>query len=217
MVQEHPGELFLHYFWLVTSWTPDQLDAEALAEHYRRQGTAEGYLGELVNVLHPALSSSPRPKDHYRGREPRSRYPSGDAFSQNEVLLLLAALAEGVIHAARVVVHGRRVTMVVSQSAAWWWRALWGNLIALRPMAPERLSVWGRPSGRFPLPSTVVQEATRVGGYAVNLSSSTPFHFFATCAELRRRETPTLCSSRNQSPHQQSEIPNGPSFSASLS
>lgn len=164
MVQEHPGELFLHYFWLVTSWTPDQLDAEALAEHYRRQGTAEGYLGELVNVLHPALSSSPRPKDHYRGREPRSRYPSGDAFSQNEVLLLLAALAEGVIHAARVVVHGRRVTMVVSQSAAWWWRALWGNLIALRPMAPERLSVWGQPSGRFPLPGTVVQEATRVGG-----------------------------------------------------
>jgi hypothetical protein len=38
--------------------------------------------------------------------------------------------------AARVVVHGRRVTLVVSRWAAWWWRALWGKLVALKPMAP---------------------------------------------------------------------------------
>ena len=162
VVQERPGELFLHHFWLITSWSVEQLDAEALLEHYRRRGTAEGYLGELMNVLRPALSSSPRPKGHYRGREPRKRYPSGDAFGQNEVLLLFCALAYNVLHAARVLleeatskgwslkrlrelvlrvaarvlVHGRRVTVVVSRAAAWWWRALWGKFLALRPMAP---------------------------------------------------------------------------------
>jgi hypothetical protein len=162
VVQERPGELFPHHFWLITSWTQDQMHAEALLEHYRQRGTAEGYLGELMNVLRPALSSSPRPKRHYRGREPRERYPSGDAFSQNEVRLLLAGLAYNLIHAARVlleqatrrgwslmrlrervlrvaarvVVHGRRVTLVVSRWAAWWWRALWGKLVALKPMAP---------------------------------------------------------------------------------
>jgi hypothetical protein len=25
---------------------------------------------------------------------------------------------------------------VVSRWAAWWWRALWGKLVALKPMAP---------------------------------------------------------------------------------
>ena len=95
------------------------------------------------------------------GQLPQKRYPSGDAFGQNEVRLLLAVLAEGVLHAARelleeatfkgwslmrlrervlrvaarVLVHGRRVT-VVSQLATWWWRVLWGKLLALRPMAP---------------------------------------------------------------------------------
>ena len=38
--------------------------------------------------------------------------------------------------AARVLVHGRRVTVVVSQLATWWWRVLWGKLLALRPMVP---------------------------------------------------------------------------------
>jgi len=119
-------------------------------------------LGELMNILRPALPSSPRPKDHYRGRKPQKHYPSGDVFGRNGVLLLLTASAEGVLHAARVlleeatfkgwslkrlrervlrvaarvVVHGRRVTVVVSRWAAWWWRALWGKLLALRPMAP---------------------------------------------------------------------------------
>ena len=162
VVQERPGELFLHHFWLITSWTQEQLDAKPLVEYPRQRGTAEGHLGELMNVLRPALSSSPRPKGHYRGREPQKRYPSGDAFGQNEVRLLLAVLAEGVLHAARelleeatfkgwslmrlrervlrvaarVLVHGRRVTVVVSQLATWWWRVLWGKLLALRPMAP---------------------------------------------------------------------------------
>jgi len=48
----------------------------------------------------------------------------------------LMRLRERVLRvAARVLVHGRRVT-VVSQLATWWWRVLWGKLLALRPMAP---------------------------------------------------------------------------------
>jgi len=73
VVQERLGKLLPHHFWLITSWGVERMDAEALLEHYRQRGTAEGYLGELMNVLRPSLSSSPRPKGHYRGEEPRKR------------------------------------------------------------------------------------------------------------------------------------------------
>jgi len=55
VVQERPGELFPHHFWLITSWSVDRLDAEALLEYYCQRGTAEGYLGELISVLRPSL------------------------------------------------------------------------------------------------------------------------------------------------------------------
>ena len=35
---------------------------------YRQRGKAEGHMGELMSVVNPALSSSPRPKRHYRGQ-----------------------------------------------------------------------------------------------------------------------------------------------------
>jgi len=70
VVMERSGELFLHRFWLITSWINDQMSAEALLELYRERGTAEGYYGELKSVLDPALSSSPRQKSHYRGAAP---------------------------------------------------------------------------------------------------------------------------------------------------
>ena len=59
VVTERPGELFLHHFWLITSWSNEQMPAEALLEPYRERGTAEGYYGELKSVLDPTLSSSP--------------------------------------------------------------------------------------------------------------------------------------------------------------
>ncbi len=71
VVQERPGELFLHHVWLLTNWTAEQMDGEALLELYRDRGTAEGHFGELMRVLDPALASSSRPKTHYRGRPPR--------------------------------------------------------------------------------------------------------------------------------------------------
>jgi hypothetical protein len=154
VVQERPGELLLHHFWLLTSWRTTQMPAEALLELYRRRGAAEGGFGELMDVLDPALSSALRPKTHYRGKSPATVYPSGDAFAINETRLLLDALAFNVMHAARTLVeaatgegwslrrlrerllraaarflvHSRRVTMVLVCSAARAWSHLWPKL-----------------------------------------------------------------------------------------
>jgi hypothetical protein len=154
VIQEQPGELLLHYFWLVTSWTTKEKDAETLLETYRQRGTAEGHLGELMSVLRPALSSSPRPKTHYRGRKLEKRHASANSFYINEALLLLNALAYNVAHTARVlmekatregwslkrlrervlrvagrlVLHGRRATLVLNSAAARLWTALLSQL-----------------------------------------------------------------------------------------
>jgi hypothetical protein len=157
VVQERADELFLHHFWLITDWTADQMDGAALLAMYRERGTAEGHMGELMDVLDPALSSTPRPKSHYRG-EPIDRGPVSDAFAQNEVLLLLNVLAYDVVHvarvlletasgegwslrrarervlrvAARVLVHGRRAILILGGAAARLWRALWSRLRRLQ-------------------------------------------------------------------------------------
>jgi hypothetical protein len=158
VVLEREEELFLHHFWLITNWQPSQMDGAALLDMYRQRGTAEGHMGELMSVLEPALSSSPRPKSHYRGRVPEKRFPSGDSFEQNEVILLLNVLAYQVAHAARVLletathegwslkrfrerllrvaarvlVHGRRAVLVIGQSSARLWETLWKKLRFLR-------------------------------------------------------------------------------------
>jgi hypothetical protein len=158
VVLEREGELFLHHFWLITNWLPSQMEGAALLEMYRQRGTAEGHMGELMSVLQPALSSSPRPKSHYRGEVPEKRFPSGDSFEHNEVILLLNVLAYQVVHAARVLlelatnegwsmkrfrervlrvaarvlVHGRRAVLVIGQSSAGLWEMLWMKLRRLR-------------------------------------------------------------------------------------
>ena len=154
VVLERENELFLHHFWLITNWPPEQMDAAALLEMYRQRGTAEGHMGELMSVLQPALSSSPRSKSHYRGSVLEERPASEDSFERNEVLLLLNVLAYNLMHAARVeleaatdegwslrrlrervlrvaarvLVHGRRATLVISTQAAALWRVLWSRL-----------------------------------------------------------------------------------------
>jgi len=158
VVLERPGQLLLDYFYLITNLTTEQMDGAALLELYRERGTAEGHLGEFKDVLEPALSSSPRGKRHYRGYVPLKRYPTIDSFANNEVTLLLNALAYEHMHAlrelvaratregwslrrlrerilkvaARVVVHGRRATVCIAHSAAGLWEALWGTLRLIR-------------------------------------------------------------------------------------
>jgi hypothetical protein len=157
VLQQVEGELFPREFWLVTSWTQEQMPAEDLLEHYRQRGTAEAHMGELMDVLAPALSSAPRPKRHYRGLVPVERTVSVDSFAHNQVRLLLNALAYNLINATRallqdstgegwslsrvrqrvlkvacrLLVHARRVILVIGQQAAGYWRALWYTLRSL--------------------------------------------------------------------------------------
>ena len=75
VVIERPGEPFVDHFWLLTSVSEKRCDAHALLRKYRKRGKAEAHMGELMDVLRPALSSVSRPKRHYRGNPiaPRER------------------------------------------------------------------------------------------------------------------------------------------------
>jgi hypothetical protein len=58
-------------------------------------------MGELKDVLAPALSSTNRAKSHWRGKTLKSKTPATDAFACNEVRLLISRLACGIMHIAR--------------------------------------------------------------------------------------------------------------------
>jgi hypothetical protein len=138
VVLERPGELLLDHFWLLTNIAVETLSGEGLLALYRERGTAEGHMGELMDVLRPALSSSSR-----------ARWPkTTDAFARNEALLLLHLLGYQVLHSgrcvmekvtrtgwslrrfrervlkvgARIVLHARRATLVIAETAAPYWR-----------------------------------------------------------------------------------------------
>ena len=114
-------------------------------------------MGELKDVLAPALSSTNRAKSHWRGKKLKSKTPAVDAFACNEVRLLIACLAYQVMHIARramtkatgtgwslrrlrervlragtrLVISGRRMVLALSSAAAPFWSVLWPRLMAL--------------------------------------------------------------------------------------
>lgn len=162
VLQQAADELFPTYFFLLTNWSAEEMPAVALLDLYRQRGTAESYLGELMSVLEPALSSTRREKSHYRGEEPKQRYASQDPFAANEVKLLFNALAYNLMHVvryllqtatgkgwslsrllerilrvpARVLVHARRVTVVINSQTATHWQQLCSALSRLRWQPP---------------------------------------------------------------------------------
>ena len=77
---------------------------------YRKRGKAEGHMGELMDVLDPALSSASRPKTHYRGQpltpgaKPEARTEAG-VRPHNEVLFLLNLLGYEILHLGRVLME----------------------------------------------------------------------------------------------------------------
>ena len=163
VVKERADDLLLDCFFLVTSlkWTA-KLRHEVLA-HYRERGKAEGHMGELKDVLAPALSSTNRAKSHWRGKTPKSKTPAVDAFACNEVRLLISCLAYEVMHiarramaqatgtgwslrrlrervlraGARLVISARRMTLALSSAAAPFWAVLWPRLMALHWADPD--------------------------------------------------------------------------------
>jgi hypothetical protein len=151
VVPERPGDLLLERFWLLTSISAVAVPAGELLAHHRQRGTAEGRFGELMDVLAPALSSIPRSKRHYRGSPLPALPTSLDAVARDEALLLLHLMAHELMHAGRrmmeiatgkglsprrfrehvlrvggrVLIHARRITLVIAETAARHWATLW--------------------------------------------------------------------------------------------
>ena len=69
LVTSEKDELPLeHHFFLITDMSIQRVPSRDLVEFYRQCGTFEDILGELSSTLMPQLSSTNRPKEHYRGR-----------------------------------------------------------------------------------------------------------------------------------------------------
>lgn len=161
VLQERPNELFIHHFWLITNWTIEQISGEELLDRYRQRGTAEGHWGELMSVLNPALSSSPRAKGsaaEVHDAHEKDRV----SFAANEVRLLLNAIAYNLVHvlrtlmedatgegwslkrtrerllrvAARILVHARRAVVVINLESAKLWQLACSRLRRLRVPIP---------------------------------------------------------------------------------
>ena len=89
------------HFFLITDQSPPTRPSREVVEFYRQRGQFESMLGELSSTLRPQLSSTNRPKRHYRGRVPRQRTPSRDAFAANQAILTLNLLAYNLLHLGR--------------------------------------------------------------------------------------------------------------------
>ena len=92
------GELFVDHFFLLSNASV-VVTGEALLERYRRRGAAEKDFGDWNQALDVALSSTPRPKTHYRGRAVEAPYDEPDSFAANEARLLLSLIAANLLHA----------------------------------------------------------------------------------------------------------------------
>lgn len=141
------GHLFLDHFFLLTDIAAAEVDAGALLERYRARGLAEKEFGDWKSSLSLALSSTSRPKSHYRGQRVRTQATAMDAFAANEARLLLSLLAANLLHAGaellsadgraqmsrarfralvlkaagRVLLSGRHITLVIGAAHATLW------------------------------------------------------------------------------------------------
>ena len=89
------------HFFLITDRSPQTMRGRDVVAFYRQRGLFERMLGELSSTLEPQLSSTTRRKQHYRGRLPRQRTPSRDAFAANQAILTLNLLAYNLLHLGR--------------------------------------------------------------------------------------------------------------------
>ena len=119
-------------------------------------------MGELMDVLDAALSSTNRPKSHVRGKQQKTAAEAVDAFACNEVRLQISMLADGVMHVAcramaratgsawslrhlqehvlrggaRLVISARRAIIILAGTVAPFWAAIWPQIQVLRCASP---------------------------------------------------------------------------------
>jgi hypothetical protein len=151
--------LFPDHFFLLSNAPAEEISAQALLEHYRQRGEAEKDFGDWNQALDLALSSTPRTKTHYRGRVLHEDFTEPDSFAANEARLLLSLLAANLLHAgaallergsakrmsrerfrqlvlktaARVLLSGHRITIVIEAARAPLWSRFVRELNRLYP------------------------------------------------------------------------------------
>ena len=154
--QQH---LFLDHFFLLTNATPEEMDGPTLLEHYRQRGAAEKDFGDWNQALDLSLSSSPREKRHYRGIAIEAPYTAPDSFGANEARLLLSLITANLMQAgaallernvtarmsrirfrqlvlrcaSRIVLSGRRITVVIGAEGASLWTTFMQELRSTFP------------------------------------------------------------------------------------
>jgi hypothetical protein len=156
---ERPGELFLDHFFLLTNAPVEEIGGAALLERYRGRGEAEKDFGAWQNELDLHLSSTPRPKRHYREKRLAAPERAPDSFGANEACLLLSLLGANLLHAAgelltraghrrhsrawfrqhvlktpcRVLLHGHRLTAAIGAGRARLWQGVCRQLETVYP------------------------------------------------------------------------------------
>lgn len=160
VVIDEPGELYLRTFFIVTSFTKEELDDRDVLDFYRARGTMEGHIGEMKAVIYGHLSSTNRKKESYGGSEVQNEEEPIDPERVNAAALCIHALSYNLLNTlrllggasgfvdepaevslrrarrlllvpGRIIVSARKATLVVTDAALDSWRRTWERMRAL--------------------------------------------------------------------------------------
>ncbi len=162
VVIDEPDELLLKSFFIVTSFSKEELEDRDVLDFYRARGTMEGHIGEMKAVIDGRLSSTNREKRRYANKDIVNQETPVDPMQVNTAALCLHALSYNLLNTfrslsgtpdfidepaelslrrarslllvpGRVILSARRATMVVMHAALDSWRRAWTRICALHP------------------------------------------------------------------------------------
>ena len=108
VIKSRPGELFDGTYFLVTNLDAKLYPGQKLVPMYSQRGKAEMHQGEMKIASSASLSSSPRPKSHYRQRPIERTYevdPDAEVGAENDVRLQVFMLVYQLLHISRCNLH----------------------------------------------------------------------------------------------------------------
>ena len=122
VVKPRPGEIFVDYYFLVTNLDVATRSGAELVALYRRRGKAEMHQGEIKAACDLSLSSSPRPKSHYRKvaiehTEDAEADDDARVGAENAARLQLYMLAYELLHISRCLHHSPAPPVEVTDEA----------------------------------------------------------------------------------------------------